>query len=409
MITSRSSEQPTLTSSAKRSSQRAGHLLRDGEEDDAERREQERTLLPASTRTSAHSREYHRQSSHPPEMVQGSRNLQSTSQFVEQTLDAPSISDLLDIHFPLDDAPLELTPAKRAYFLCLLDLNIAKCRVRLGEIMQRIAVVESRYAERDSNNDGADIVSLNHSNGLLEEESRLSRRKRPSDASWEMETQQSRHVRSAKIPRMLLSLETAATPAASLPLPTGRMLLPSTQDRYVPTNIETRPISIPVAASHDRFTLTPYQALVRQSVEFFTAGEEDVALPGRGRRKKMLLGQVGVRCKHCSHVPVKERQSCSQSFPGRLWGVYQAAQSVVRLHILEGPCQHAPSEVKEELERQRGQATASQGCGKVYWEECCRKVGLHERREERGIWLYKNFRRTDDETPTKYPEPPKTK
>lgn len=82
----------------------------------------------------------------------------------------------------------------------------------------------------------------------------------------------------------------------------------------------------------DREKLSAFQALIRQSLEYFEATDDDVLTSVQGRRQKIRLGQskyfwstsssslcrlsltcvpfyrhvsVGVRCKYCSHLPIR--------------------------------------------------------------------------------------------------------
>jgi hypothetical protein len=56
--------------------------------------------------------------------------------------------------------------------------------------------------------------------------------------------------------------------------------------------------------SVDREMLSEYQLMVRQQLELFEAGAEDVESNTQGRKKQVVIGQVGLRCKHCAPFPL---------------------------------------------------------------------------------------------------------
>lgn len=59
----------------------------------------------------------------------------------------------------------------------------------------------------------------------------------------------------------------------------------------------------------DAETLSDYQCLLRQQIEVFEAGPDDVNASAQGRNNPILLGQVGIRCRHCAAYKVKARGS----------------------------------------------------------------------------------------------------
>lgn len=100
----------------------------------------------------------------------------------------------------------------------------------------------------------------------------------------------------------------------------------------LPVNALTRPAShgirrsIPLALSTDPSKLSRYQVLVRQQLELFVADREDCTTLIQGRKKDVVLGQVGLRCIHCAHFPINRRGRGSVYYPRKLTGVYQASQ-----------------------------------------------------------------------------------
>ena len=66
-------------------------------------------------------------------------------------------------------------------------------------------------------------------------------------------------------------------------------------------------------------------------MEFFEATHEYLIRNAQGRNKPIVLGQVGLRCRHCACNPTA---SGSTLYPTKLIGIYQAAQNIGTTHIL---------------------------------------------------------------------------
>lgn len=136
----------------------------------------------------------------------------------------------------------------------------------------------------------------------------------------------------------------------------------------------------------DEQNLSLYQCLLRQQIEFFAADREDVTVI-QGRNKPVVRRQVGIRCIHCAHLPIKSRDKGSSYFSARLDALYQSAQNLAKKHLLQ-KCRHIPPSVREQLSqlkqgvprmpRPGSTNLQSVGAGKGYWAEAARKVGVFE-------------------------------
>ena len=150
----------------------------------------------------------------------------------------------------------------------------------------------------------------------------------------------------------------------------------------------TIPLSLPtcLARSIDKFTMTAHQFFLRQQIEVFQANEEDVSSHIRGRNKPILLGQVGIRCRHCAHVPVMRRQKGSTYYPSNKYGIYQAAQNMSSSHLQCGLCSEMPASVKMQFARILMENTHSSHsrAGRPYWAESATQLGLVDT-EDAGI------------------------
>ena len=131
----------------------------------------------------------------------------------------------------------------------------------------------------------------------------------------------------------------------------------------------------------DDENLSPFQCLVRQQIELFEAGPEEVATNARGRNKPVVLGQVGIRCRHCAGLPVRQRLKASLYYPQKLDRLYQASQSLANDHLMQ-VCQQIPEHIRAELKRLR-EEKATALSGKKYWGERARESGVYE--DEAGL------------------------
>jgi hypothetical protein len=68
----------------------------------------------------------------------------------------------------------------------------------------------------------------------------------------------------------------------------------------------------------DDQNLSPYQCLIRKQIEFFQASQEEIDGTAQGRNTPIVLGQVGIRCRHCAiHAP-QSRRAGAVYFPRRV-------------------------------------------------------------------------------------------
>lgn len=140
-----------------------------------------------------------------------------------------------------------------------------------------------------------------------------------------------------------------------------------------------KPITLYMDCDDD--SLSPYQCLVRKHIELFEADREEVDGNAKGRNKPIVLGQVGIRCRHCSTVPAKHRGRGSKYYPAKLSGLYQAAQSMASGHLCNF-CNQIPQALRGEMLILR-EKKSSAGGGKKYWADGVRVLGVVE--DEHGL------------------------
>ena len=156
-----------------------------------------------------------------------------------------------------------------------------------------------------------------------------------------------------------------------------------------------RSAGIPLALSCDDEQLSEYQMLVRKQLEIFEAQPEDVESNTQGRKKQVISGQVGIRCRHCAGFPLRQRGRGAVYYPAKLNGVYQASQNMASSHLCES-CQCIPPALKAELRGLRDRRDTASG-GKQYWADGARAMGLHE--TEDGLRLRRPDHRPASQSP----------
>jgi hypothetical protein len=145
-----------------------------------------------------------------------------------------------------------------------------------------------------------------------------------------------------------------------------------------------------LARGEDAEKLSPHQVLLRKQIEAFQATSDDVSTHTRGRNKPIGLDQVGIRCRHCAHLPVAKRRKGSTYFPATILGIYQAAQNMSTTHIQSGLCSEMPIDLKQQFETLQNLKVASSGAGRPYWADSAKQLGLVD--TEDGIQFIRSLR-----------------
>ena len=100
--------------------------------------------------------------------------------------------------------------------------------------------------------------------------------------------------------------------------------------------------------------------------------------PRRGRKKPVLLGQVGVRCMSCavaargSGATGKQNHGASY-YPTTIGSIYNSVMLIQQRHFSE--CKSISTEARAEYSRLK-QILGRSGAAKDYWEDSARKMGL---------------------------------
>jgi hypothetical protein len=76
-----------------------------------------------------------------------------------------------------------------------------------------------------------------------------------------------------------------------------------------------------MACPSDGALMSEHQSFLRLQIEFFRATDEDINAPVRGRNRPVQHNQIGIRCRHCAHVPANQRRNGSSYFPASTLGL----------------------------------------------------------------------------------------
>jgi hypothetical protein len=121
-----------------------------------------------------------------------------------------------------------------------------------------------------------------------------------------------------------------------------------------PLHSEARPIAptpsniVLLARNEDDAMLNPLHVFVRKQLEVFTATPAELAQPAPGRKNPIKLGQVGLRCIHCRHLPVRKRVKRAVCYPSSVGRVYHSVSDFKFDHMTS--CRELPEDVLVQFE-----------------------------------------------------------
>jgi hypothetical protein len=134
-----------------------------------------------------------------------------------------------------------------------------------------------------------------------------------------------------------------------------------------------------LAMPRDSLFLNDLHCFIRKNIEVFSSTKRDVSVPAPGRKSNVMVGQVGLRCIHCSGLPYKDRVKRAVCYPPTVSGIYHCVSNMKFDHF-EG-CRGFPEESKKQLlelkatcNRKRGSQTAN--CTAKYYFNAAKKMGL---------------------------------
>lgn len=166
------------------------------------------------------------------------------------------------------------------------------------------------------------------------------------------------------------SPSTASKPASQVP-PSDTSEL---QDGYLQNWVGG---SISLHTPEDDDVLSPLHCFMRRyCVEAFSAEPEDVATPryGKSHGFKVEVGQVGIRCLHCKHLPHGQRAERAVCYPSSLRNIYHSIETWQRRHSLV--CKHITPWVRKSIMELMESSKTRAGGRRQYWEDSARRLGM---------------------------------
>ncbi len=130
---------------------------------------------------------------------------------------------------------------------------------------------------------------------------------------------------------------------------------------------------VPLGSEKDDLHISPFLTFLRREcLEVFTASKEDVK--NRLLSKKVNLGQVGIRCRFCAHLPAKKRASRSSAFPSSTSGLYQSVLMMNYQHFAN--CTNMPIEFMMRYESLKKMKKRGGTDSRQYWIQSARELGM---------------------------------
>jgi hypothetical protein len=130
-----------------------------------------------------------------------------------------------------------------------------------------------------------------------------------------------------------------------------------------------------LAMVSDKDSLSDRQCYVRsEMVEIFAASEKDVAARHSKGAQKLILGQVGVRCVHCSHLRPRDRAERAVCYPSSISRIYQTVADMQRFHFEQ--CREIPDHVRQLYKKLKTTRPRGVGSPQTYWVSSAKTMGL---------------------------------
>jgi hypothetical protein len=149
----------------------------------------------------------------------------------------------------------------------------------------------------------------------------------------------------------------------------------------------------------DKQSLSDRQCYVRSNfVEIFEATDVDVSTRHSRGAQKLRVGQIGIRCMHCSHLEGRKRAERATCFPSSISRIYQTVADMQRFHF--EACTGIPESMKTIYRNLKTTRPRGQGSPQSYWAKSARELGLVDTNE--GIRLSKEGQRRISSLQQKY-------
>jgi len=125
----------------------------------------------------------------------------------------------------------------------------------------------------------------------------------------------------------------------------------------------------------DRISLSEILCIIRENIEVFIATETDVKAPAPGRKRPIIVNQVGLRCIHCrlaKHQSDKVKRAVC--FPSSIKRIYRTVIDMKLDHF--NACPFVPLGLKIKLEELKATSARSTGTTMQYFVQTAQRMGM---------------------------------
>lgn len=129
-----------------------------------------------------------------------------------------------------------------------------------------------------------------------------------------------------------------------------------------------RPTITTLSLPNDPEWLSPSMCLLREQIEVFAATHADIV--DRRSGPKPFLGTVGLRCRHCVHLPSTCRSRGAVVYPKSISLMHQAVCNFQRYHFFK--CSEIPQDTKELFTDFSPNEIQSKKGATAYWIRSCK-------------------------------------
>jgi hypothetical protein len=130
-----------------------------------------------------------------------------------------------------------------------------------------------------------------------------------------------------------------------------------------------------LAQPEDRISLSETLCVIRENIEVFTAKVSDVEAPAPGRKHPVVVGQVGLRCIHCTQATKSsDKVKRAVCYPSSIKRIYRTVIDMKLDHFQH--CPFVPLALKERLKALKATNTRSTGTTMQYFVRSAKKIGM---------------------------------
>lgn len=130
-----------------------------------------------------------------------------------------------------------------------------------------------------------------------------------------------------------------------------------------------------LAMPTDSDSLSDRQCYVRsEMVEIFAATGKDVTSRHSKGAQKLVEGQVGIRCIHCSHLRPRDRAERAVCYPSSVSRIYQTVADMQRFHFEQ--CREIPAEARKIYKSLKTTRPRGVGSPQTYWVQSAKLLDL---------------------------------